>query len=33
MNCERELLLDISPDAVIDFMCEKSSEMLRLLKV
>lgn len=33
MNCERELLADITPDQVIDLMCEKSTEMLRMLKV
>lgn len=33
MNCERELLANITPDQVIDSMCEKSTEMSRMLKV
>lgn len=33
MNCERELLVNITPDQVIDSMCEYSTEMSRMLKV
>lgn len=33
MNCERELLLDITPDAVIELICDKSTEIIRKLKV
>jgi len=33
MNCERELLADITPDRVMDLMCDNSTEMSRMLKV
>jgi len=33
MNCERELLADITPDRVVDIMYDNSTEMSRMLKV
>lgn len=33
MNCERELLLDITSDEVIEQMCNKSTEIQKMSKV
>ncbi|XP_050547294.1 uncharacterized protein LOC126908981 [Daktulosphaira vitifoliae] len=33
MNCEREIVDEITNDEIIDSMCEKSLEMFRLLKI
>jgi hypothetical protein len=33
MNCERELLANITSTQLIDLMCEQSTEILRMLKV
>lgn len=33
MSCKKELLLDITSDEVVEFMCNKNTKMLILLKV